>query len=207
MSRRPEIEIDPARGEIRIYDKRRRLWVEYAVMQLMSLTSFIGHLFNLIHEGWLALLPPYERPLRSRALHGHAQCLRRRLREGGPALVLSRAGFEDRSTGLGLIPWQYIGAYRGELFQVGRPTLCLYRDGIMAWIASVPENAWMADAMDFELGDIEDYGLPIIQSGDDSLPLSMDDLLWLIGRHAQADGVPAGYRPKHLALIGLSPRA
>lgn len=157
MPRRREIEIDPARGEIRIYDKRRRLWVEYAVMQLMSLTSFIGHLFNLIHEGWLALLPPYERLLHSRALHGHAQCLR--------------------------------------------------RDGIMAWIASVPENAWMADAMDFELGDIEDYGLPIIQSGDDSLPLSMDDLLWLIGRHAQADGVPDGYRPKHLALIGLSPRA
>ncbi len=207
MFRRREVEIDPARGEIRIYDKRRRLWAEYAVMQVLAFYELILFAIEVFTPYWWPLSWPGKRELRSRAVHGHAQCLRRRLRERGPALVLSRAGFEDRSTGLGVIPWQYIGAYRGRLFWIRRPTLCLYRDGIMAWIAAVPENAWMAEAVDLDLGDIEDYGLPIIQSGDGTLPISMDDLLWLIGRHAQADGVPQGYRPRHLALIGLSPRA
>lgn len=203
MAARPDIEVDAASGEIRIYDSRNRLLVAYVLMQLLAYYDVI--LNAIIGFYWLSR--PGVRELRLNAVHGHAQCLYRRLLERGPALVFSREGFEDRSTSLGVIPWHYVGAYHGQLFWIRRRTLCLYRDGIKAWIEAVPENSWMLEAVEHELGDVKDYGLPIIQSGDGSLPLCMDDLLWLIGCYAQADGVPEGYRPKHPALANLPPAA
>lgn len=203
MAGRPDIEVDAQSGEIRIYDSWLKLLAAYVQMQIFTWYQEIIY-WTL---GFVWLSRPGIREPRFSAVFGHTQCLYRRLRERGPALVLTREGFEDRSTSLGVIPWRYLGAYRGELFWIRRPTLCLYRDGIAAWIEAMPEKAWVLEEVEHNLGDLKDYGLPIIQSGDGSLPLGMDDLLWLIGCYAQADGLPEGYQPKHPALIGLNTRS